>query len=69
MSGNMNLVRGALKINPNYKRNGMKSYVHALKRWNIGPTVDGPYCMVNQIEQQGQQAIFKKFGKKMSDQP
>lgn len=34
-------------------------------QWNIGPTVDGPYCMVNQIEQQGQQAIFKKFGKKM----
>ncbi|KAF2171730.1 hypothetical protein M409DRAFT_17966 [Zasmidium cellare ATCC 36951] len=65
MTSNVSLVRGALKLNPHYSRNGLKSYVHALQKWNIGPTVDGPYCMVNQIEQQGQQAIFKKFGKKI----
>lgn len=59
------LVRGALKRNHNYRRNGLKSYVHAIQKWNIGPTVDGPYCMVNQVQQQGSQAIMRKFGKKV----
>ena len=47
------LSRGTLVRNANYQRNGLKSYVHALKKFGIGPTVDGPYCRVNQVQQQG----------------
>lgn len=65
MAGNTKLVRGALKINPHHKRNGLKSYVHALQKWNIGPSVEGPYCRVNQVHQQGSQAIFKQTGKRV----
>lgn len=65
MASNFNLVRGALKRNPHHKRNGVKSYVHAMKKWNFGPTIDGPYCMVQQVHQQGQQALFRKTGVKM----
>ena len=59
------LSRATLVVNPHYQRNGLKSYVHALKKFGIGPTVDGPYCMVNQVQQQGSQAILRKTGKKV----
>lgn len=59
------LSRGTLVRNANYQRNGLKSYVHALKKFGIGPTIDGPYCMVNQIQQQGSQAILRMTGKKI----
>ncbi|KAF2774154.1 aspartic proteinase precursor [Teratosphaeria nubilosa] len=65
MSSNLKSVaRGTLTRNANYKRNGLKSYVHALKKWHIMPTVDGPYLGVSHIEQKGQPAILKKFGVK-----
>ncbi|KAK5124648.1 hypothetical protein LTR85_001361 [Meristemomyces frigidus] len=54
-----NLTRATLTRNPHHKRNGLKSYVHALKKYNIGPTIDGPYVMVNKVHQQG------KFSKKV----
>ena len=57
------LSRGTLVRNANYQRNGLKSYVHALKKFGIGPTIDGPYTMVNQVQQQGSQAILRKTGK------
>ncbi|KAK5135882.1 hypothetical protein LTR08_004531 [Meristemomyces frigidus] len=59
------LSRATLVRNPHYKRNGLKSYVHALHKFGIGPTVDGPYCMVNQVQQQGSQAILRKYGRKI----
>lgn len=65
MASNANLVRGALKRNPHFARNGLKSYVHAMQKWNIGPTLEGPYSRVNQVHQQGSQAIFKQTGKKV----
>ncbi|CAK3818093.1 related to pepsin precursor [Lecanosticta acicola] len=65
MASNFNLVRGALKRNPHHQRNGLKSYVHAMKKWNFTPTIEGPYCAVQQVHQQGQQAIFKLTGKKI----
>lgn len=65
MASQFSLARGALKRNPKYTPNGLKSYVAALHRWNFGPTVEGPYCMVNQVQQQGSQAIFKQTGRRM----
>jgi len=47
------LARGALILNPNYKRNGLKSYVRALRKWHISPTVEGPYCVINKVSHQG----------------
>ena len=37
--------------NPNYKRSGPKSYVYLLKKYNIRPTMEGPYLMGHQLEQ------------------
>jgi len=65
MASGSNFTRGVLAINKNYKRNGLKSYAHALQKWNIGPTVDGPYCTINKIEQQGSQSILRKFNKRI----
>jgi len=47
------LARGHLILNPNYKRNGLKSYVRALRKWHIAPTVEGPYSVINKISHQG----------------
>ncbi|SMR50494.1 unnamed protein product [Zymoseptoria tritici ST99CH_1E4] len=57
------LVRGDLVRQAHHKRSGIKSYVHALQKWNITPSLDGPYCRVNQIHQTGSQSILKQFGK------
>jgi len=55
------LLRGTLHHNTNYARNGLKAYVHAIKKWNIIPTVEGPYVVVQEagVHQQG------KFGSKI----
>jgi hypothetical protein len=37
------LGRAALVRNPEYERNGLKSYVRALQKYGITPTVEGPY--------------------------
>lgn len=37
------LGRATLVRNPEYERNGLKSYVRALQKYKITPTVDGPY--------------------------
>ena len=65
MASKSNFVRGALKRNPNHKRDGLRSYVHAMNKWGFGPTIRGPYCRVNQVHQQGQQAVFKQTGKRV----
>jgi hypothetical protein len=36
------LGRATLVRNPEYERNGLKSYVRALQKYGITPTVDGP---------------------------
>ncbi|GAB7335343.1 hypothetical protein MBLNU13_g07734t2 [Cladosporium sp. NU13] len=38
-----NLGRATLVRNPEYERNGLKSYVRALQKYGITPTVDGPF--------------------------
>ncbi|EME44244.1 hypothetical protein DOTSEDRAFT_71924 [Dothistroma septosporum NZE10] len=65
MASKSNLVRGALKRNPAHKRNGLRSYVHAMEKWGFGPTLKGPYCRVNHVHQQGQQAVFKATGRRV----
>jgi len=52
-------VRHTLKKSPHYKQNGLKSYVHAMRKFNIQPTVEGPYAMQAHVEQKG------KFGKRV----
>lgn len=37
------LGRATLVRNPEYERNGLKSYARALQRYGITPTVNGPY--------------------------
>ena len=37
------LGRATLVRNPEYERNGLKSYARALQRYGITPTVTGPY--------------------------
>jgi hypothetical protein len=60
-----NLARSPFERNPNHIRNGLKSYVHALHKWNISPTIEGPYCMVNEVHQRGSQAVLATLGKKV----
>ncbi|KAI1738040.1 eukaryotic aspartyl protease [Xylaria scruposa] len=45
--------------NQNYKRNGTKSYVHLLRKYNFEPTKAGPYFRVNRPKQRG--LISEKF--------
>lgn len=37
------LIRVPIQRNPNYKRNGLKSYVYLLNKYSITPTLRGPY--------------------------
>ncbi|KAI0546011.1 eukaryotic aspartyl protease [Xylaria curta] len=45
--------------NQNYKRNGTKSYVHLLRKYNFEPTKAGPYFRVSRPKQMG--LIPEKF--------
>ncbi|KAI0437765.1 eukaryotic aspartyl protease [Xylaria telfairii] len=39
--------------NQNYRRNGIKSYVHLLRKYNFEPTKAGPYFRINRPKQKG----------------
>ncbi|WPH01249.1 aspergillopepsin-1 [Acrodontium crateriforme] len=41
MSGRLSLAR-----NPKYVRNGLKSYAHLLRKYNITPSMPGPFAMI-----------------------
>lgn len=43
------LTRATLARNPDYERNGLKSYVRALQKYGIKPTVLGPYRHSSQV--------------------
>ncbi|KAJ2989993.1 hypothetical protein NUW58_g3176 [Xylaria curta] len=55
--------RGLTKVraihNQNYKRSGIKSYVHLLRKYNIEPTKGGPYFRVNRPKQRS--LVAEKF--------
>jgi len=48
--------------NPNYKRNGTKSYVYLIKKYGFGPTKEGPYFFGNKVHQQGKHGLKKLVG-------
>ncbi|KAK8198223.1 aspartic peptidase domain-containing protein [Phyllosticta capitalensis] len=54
--------RVVLTRNSNYKASGLKSYVYALNKWNIGPTKEGPYFVSNKVETQGKFGVSKAIG-------
>ncbi len=49
------LVRLPIKRNPNYRRSGLKSYVYLLNKYNIVPTLRGPYSAAK-----GQKLLVKQ---------
>ncbi|QSZ36555.1 hypothetical protein DSL72_006435 [Monilinia vaccinii-corymbosi] len=57
-------LQGLSKIpripNKNYKRSGIKSYVHLLKKWGFQPTQPGPYFQLNKATET--LGTFHKFG-------
>ncbi|XTI91470.1 acid protease [Cenococcum geophilum] len=55
-----NLQRIKVIHNPNYKPSGIKSYVYLLRKFNFGPTVEGPYFMANRLHQQGKHGHHKQ---------
>lgn len=40
-------------LNPKYRRNGTKSYVHLLRKYGFDTTLDGPYFHSSHVHQQG----------------
>ncbi|KAL1310706.1 hypothetical protein AAFC00_000964 [Neodothiora populina] len=55
------LTRVKLIHNPNYVRNGTKSYVSLLKKYNFAPTLNGPYFCQNVVHQTGKPVLMNKF--------
>ncbi|KAI1327323.1 aspartic peptidase domain-containing protein [Xylariaceae sp. FL0255] len=43
----LNLCKVEVVRNQDYERNGLKSYVHLLHKYNIEPTLDGPYVRID----------------------
>jgi hypothetical protein len=60
-------ARTTLVRNPEYERNGLKSYVRALQKYNITPTVHGPYCLASKPESDVQ-GVFTDHGEKILTQ-
>lgn len=48
MTSKLNLI-----LNPKYQRNGLKSYVHLLRKYRFNPTLEGPYFHAASVSQQG----------------
>lgn len=58
------LTKVELIHNPKYQRSGPRSYVYLLKKYNIGPTKEGPYFISNKVHQQGKHGEGKIVGGK-----
>lgn len=61
-----NTMAGRIRLiaNPNYRRSGTKSYVHAMRKWGFAPTMEGPYFVASRIQQTGRQYTDKPVGGK-----
>jgi hypothetical protein len=57
------LTHATLVRNPEYERNGLKSYVRALQKYGITPTVPGPYCLASKPESDVQGTFTDHSGK------
>jgi len=55
------LAKIARVPNPNYKRNGLKSYAYALNKYKFEPTQEGPFT-VKQASQAPKQRVLAKKG-------
>lgn len=49
------IARVPIQRNPHYKRNGLKSYVYLLNKYNFVPSLRGPYSAIR-----GRKALFKQ---------
>lgn len=47
----MQQPRGHIKLlkNPSYIRSGLKSYAHLLRKYEITPTLEGPFMLVHEV--------------------
>jgi len=50
--------------NPNYKRSGIKSYVHLLNKYSFKPTLEGPYFRGTRLHSQGKHGVHRLVGGK-----
>jgi hypothetical protein len=48
--------------NPNYKRSGIKSYVHLLNKYSFKPTLEGPYFKGTKLHSQGKHGVHQLVG-------
>jgi len=62
------LTRATLVRNPEYERNGLKSYVRALQKYGITPTVEGPYSLASKPQEPNVQGVFTDHGGKIVTQ-
>jgi len=47
--------------NQNYTRNGLKSYAHVLRKYNITPTLEGPFTTADLLVEDAGHALFNLF--------
>jgi hypothetical protein len=45
LKADLGLKRLPVEINPQYKKSGLKSYLHLLHKYSISPTKPGPYVL------------------------
>ncbi|KAF7593074.1 hypothetical protein BBP40_012091 [Aspergillus hancockii] len=50
--------------NPNYRKCGIKSYVHLIRKYRLHPTKEGPYSISRAIHQTGRPLTSKPIGGK-----
>ncbi|KAK3704697.1 hypothetical protein LTR37_013671 [Vermiconidia calcicola] len=58
-----NMHRVKLAQNPDFTRDAVKSYGHALRKFNIKPTLPGPFDMVDELVQPEGHRMQKLFGR------
>jgi len=47
--------------NPNYMRNGLKSYAHLLRKYNITPTLEGPFTTADVVVEDVGHRVYNLF--------
>lgn len=57
MASRINLIP-----NPNYRKSGTKSYLHAMRKYRFHPTKDGPYFFTSAVQQTGRIFTAKAVG-------
>lgn len=55
--------------NQHYVRDGKKSYGHALRKYNIKPTVPGPFDMIDIIQHAETQHVLRRLQDRLRGRP